>query len=271
MSIESAAEAMFSTQGAYDPYTQGYQPLIVMGSHTGEMEVRSYIDEILLTAPPLAHMTARMTIQGPNQHPPHPSKRHPALFRPRRAFRPEAGAGRCAVHAHHFPLFQTPPNAKLYRTIGRCVISGRNKRLTASLAALPCSWLQAVRWGRLQGTRPPAVNQYTADSQPQATRARSRRGANFRPRPRASRRLVVAVFGPRPQSGGEGSASKPVLDCQHRGHAPPSSGRTQKRRRRVLSASDGRFRCHARASRQQCHTAQIPGRHVQPLSPCQAG
>jgi HlyD family secretion protein len=65
LSIAAAPGSYVSSTGAYDTYTQGMQPLIQMGSATGDLEVRSYVDEILINRlPPIGKMTARMYIQG---------------------------------------------------------------------------------------------------------------------------------------------------------------------------------------------------------------
>lgn len=67
LSIEAAIGSYVSSQGAYDTYTQGYLPLIVMGSAPSELEVRCYVDEILINRlPPSSEMRARMYIQGTN-------------------------------------------------------------------------------------------------------------------------------------------------------------------------------------------------------------
>jgi HlyD family secretion protein len=65
LSIEAAVGAYVSSQGAYDTYTQGYLPLIVIGSPQGDLEVRAFVDEILINRlPPVAKMSARMYVQG---------------------------------------------------------------------------------------------------------------------------------------------------------------------------------------------------------------
>lgn len=67
LSIEAAVGSYVSPQGAYDTYTQGYLPLIVMGSAPGELEVRTYVDEILVNRlPPISKIGARMYVQGTN-------------------------------------------------------------------------------------------------------------------------------------------------------------------------------------------------------------
>ncbi len=68
LSIQSALGSYVSPQGAYDTYTQGFDPIIVMGtgkSSGGYMSVRVYIDEILIPKLPAPdQMTATMTIRG---------------------------------------------------------------------------------------------------------------------------------------------------------------------------------------------------------------
>ena len=65
LSIEGAVGSYVSPQGAYDVYTQGYQPLAVMGSAPGELEVRCYVDEILINRlPPVSKMSARLYVRG---------------------------------------------------------------------------------------------------------------------------------------------------------------------------------------------------------------
>ncbi len=67
LSIEAAMGSYVSPQGAYDAYTQGYLPLVMMGSSRGELEVRSYVDEILIDRlPPASKIAARMYVQGTN-------------------------------------------------------------------------------------------------------------------------------------------------------------------------------------------------------------
>lgn len=67
LSIEAAVGSYVSPQGAYDTYTQGYLPLIVMGSAPDELEVRTYVDEILVNRlPPTSKIMARMYVQGTN-------------------------------------------------------------------------------------------------------------------------------------------------------------------------------------------------------------
>jgi HlyD family secretion protein len=67
LSINAAVGGFISTQGAYDSYTQGFSPVLVMGSSQDHIAVRCYIDEILVQRlPPLSQMEARMFIRGTN-------------------------------------------------------------------------------------------------------------------------------------------------------------------------------------------------------------
>lgn len=69
LSIQSAVGSYVSPQGAYDSYTQGFDPLIVMGAPDAHLQVRAYIDEILVhrLANP-AKMNAQVFIRGTDQH-----------------------------------------------------------------------------------------------------------------------------------------------------------------------------------------------------------
>lgn len=67
LSIQAAPGSYVSPQGAYNSYTQGMDPLIVMGNRQASLEVRTYVDEILI--PRLQNdkqMSARMFIRGTN-------------------------------------------------------------------------------------------------------------------------------------------------------------------------------------------------------------
>ena len=67
LSINTAPGSYVSSQGAYDVYTQGYLPLVVMGSKAGDLEVRCYVDEILIARlPKSSELHARMYIHGTN-------------------------------------------------------------------------------------------------------------------------------------------------------------------------------------------------------------
>ena len=67
MSLAATAGSYVSSQGAYDPYTQGYDPLVVMGTSAHDLEVRVYVDEILISKlPPASRMRATMYVRGTN-------------------------------------------------------------------------------------------------------------------------------------------------------------------------------------------------------------
>ena len=65
LSIQAAAGSYVSTQGAYGTYTEGFSPLVVMGSMQDDLEVRCYVDEILVhRLPDPAGITGKMFIRG---------------------------------------------------------------------------------------------------------------------------------------------------------------------------------------------------------------
>lgn len=65
LSINTAVGSYVSAQGAYDSYTQGLSPVLVMGSDQQYLGVRCYIDEILVHRLPLpAQTNAKMFIRG---------------------------------------------------------------------------------------------------------------------------------------------------------------------------------------------------------------
>ncbi len=54
-----------SPQGVYGTYTQGMDPVVVMGKKSGYLQVRAYLDEILVPRlPPPVDITAKMFIRG---------------------------------------------------------------------------------------------------------------------------------------------------------------------------------------------------------------
>ncbi len=71
LSVQATVGSYVSPQGAYDSYTQGFDPLIVMGTPQDRLEVRAYVDEILVhRMPDLAKIDAQMFIQGTDIHVP---------------------------------------------------------------------------------------------------------------------------------------------------------------------------------------------------------
>jgi HlyD family secretion protein len=70
-SIQASVGSYVSPQGAYDSYTQGMDPLIVMGAPDENLQVRAYIDEILIDrlADP-SKLTGEMFIRGTDKQVP---------------------------------------------------------------------------------------------------------------------------------------------------------------------------------------------------------
>ena len=65
MSVTATVGSYVSSQGAYDTYTQGFAPLVVMGTAKGTLGLRCYIDEILIPRlPPPEKLEAQMFIRG---------------------------------------------------------------------------------------------------------------------------------------------------------------------------------------------------------------
>jgi HlyD family secretion protein len=69
MAVNSSVGSYVSAQGAYDTYTQGFRPLIVMGLPQSHLQVRAYIDEILVhELPPPEKIEAQMFVRGTSVH-----------------------------------------------------------------------------------------------------------------------------------------------------------------------------------------------------------
>ena len=67
LSINTAIGSYVSSQGAYNTYTGGYQPVLVMGSMPDDLAVRCYVDEILIQRLPRpSSMGAQMYVHGSN-------------------------------------------------------------------------------------------------------------------------------------------------------------------------------------------------------------
>ncbi len=65
LTVQATAGSYVSTQGAYDSYTQGFDPLIVMGEPQDHLEVRAYVDEILVhELPSPSKVQAEMFVRG---------------------------------------------------------------------------------------------------------------------------------------------------------------------------------------------------------------
>jgi len=65
MAVNVAPGSFVSTQGAYDQYTEGTTPVLALGSPQGWLNVRCYVDEILVPRlPSPAKIKAQMSIRG---------------------------------------------------------------------------------------------------------------------------------------------------------------------------------------------------------------
>ena len=65
MALNASLSSYVSPQGVYDPYTQGYGPVLTLGSAQGDLNVRCYVDEILLTRVPAPQaIKAQMAVRG---------------------------------------------------------------------------------------------------------------------------------------------------------------------------------------------------------------
>ena len=67
LAVNPTVGSFVSAQGAYDTYTQGMTPVLVLGSSEAHLNVRCYVDEILVPRlPDPSKMKAQMTIRGSN-------------------------------------------------------------------------------------------------------------------------------------------------------------------------------------------------------------
>jgi HlyD family secretion protein len=65
LAINAALGSYESPQGAYNPTTESFAPLVVMGGPQDHLEVRCYVDEILVSQLPSSfHVRAEMSIRG---------------------------------------------------------------------------------------------------------------------------------------------------------------------------------------------------------------
>jgi HlyD family secretion protein len=65
LSINAIVGSYVSPQGTYDAYTQGADPVIVLGSLSSSLHVRCYVDEILVPRLPSgSKMKAQMSVRG---------------------------------------------------------------------------------------------------------------------------------------------------------------------------------------------------------------
>jgi HlyD family secretion protein len=71
LALNAAKGGYVSSQGAYDTYTQSNLPAAVLGPGGGTLEVRCYVDEILLNRLPKgANVKAQMIVRGADLHVP---------------------------------------------------------------------------------------------------------------------------------------------------------------------------------------------------------
>ena len=67
LAMNATVGSFVSAQGAYDSYTQGMGPMLVLGSPHAFLNVRCYVDEILVPRLPAAgKMKAQMSVRGSN-------------------------------------------------------------------------------------------------------------------------------------------------------------------------------------------------------------
>ncbi|MDR3387571.1 MAG: biotin/lipoyl-binding protein [Rudaea sp.] len=68
LALNTAVGSYVSSQGAYDTYTQGFGPIIVLGAPQSSLSVRCYIDEILINRLPSPQkMRAEMAVRGSSE------------------------------------------------------------------------------------------------------------------------------------------------------------------------------------------------------------
>jgi HlyD family secretion protein len=67
LAISPTVGSFVSAQGAYDTYTQGMTPVLVLGSPHAHLNVRCYVDEILVPRlPNVTKMKAQLSVRGSN-------------------------------------------------------------------------------------------------------------------------------------------------------------------------------------------------------------
>jgi HlyD family secretion protein len=69
LAVRTSVGSYVSAQGAYDSYTQGFGPLVIMGHTQTHLQVRAYIDEILIhELPDPSRVKAEMFVRGTTDH-----------------------------------------------------------------------------------------------------------------------------------------------------------------------------------------------------------
>jgi HlyD family secretion protein len=67
LALNGTPGSYVSSQGVYDAYTQGFDPLVVMGASQDYLSVRCYVDEILVSRLPApGHIQAQLSVRGTN-------------------------------------------------------------------------------------------------------------------------------------------------------------------------------------------------------------
>jgi HlyD family secretion protein len=65
LTVNPAVGSLVSTQGVYDSYTQGMDPVLVLGTAQTSLQVRAYVDEILVPRlPSPSVIKAQMSVRG---------------------------------------------------------------------------------------------------------------------------------------------------------------------------------------------------------------
>lgn len=65
LTLNAGVGSYVSSQGAYDPYTQGFDQVVIMGKTEDYLVVRCYVDEILVSRLPSPwHIVAQMSLTG---------------------------------------------------------------------------------------------------------------------------------------------------------------------------------------------------------------
>ena len=177
LAVNTATGTFVSTQGTYDTYTQGYDPIIVMGPPQEYLEVRCYIDEILIPRmPPPVQMKAQMQIRGTSTRIPLEFERVQPYVSPKielsnqtdRAGGRESAAGLVPVQAAEG--YEDLSRATGGRLCGNEIIPAA--RLPLALGSvLSCLWLLAgcAVGPDFERPQPPAATQFTQGREPTAT------------------------------------------------------------------------------------------------------
>jgi HlyD family secretion protein len=115
LSVNTAIGSYVSPAGTWDSYTQSLSPIMVIGRSHRELQVRCYVDEILVPRlPPTNRMAARMFIRGTNISVPLEFVRIQPLVSPKINLSNERQE---RVDVRVLPLifrFHSPPDTTLY-------------------------------------------------------------------------------------------------------------------------------------------------------------